>query len=614
MPRTASSVGALSILLLMASIACAGAPVRRYELYEPAITRHTVYLGHSRPGGYPYNHCASIAFFDGRFHAAWNANHNPKEGQPGQQLLWATSEDGKVWSAPLAFADEAAVKPLNDPEGRQWQPNLINYLDRELWCLWYLSAGRKGMTGTYCSVLGRGRGAKWVTRRIFRDTPFDAAGDGRGRIDPVTGTGFPSQNPVLLPSGRVIVPITIANNGYAGPFKPRWNLVAYTDDGGKTWSGSNLISMAQDFSAQWEPHAFQQADGRLRVFMKNRTRLATPAIQRVLTTVGAGAAKGEPIRFDGTPKWSAMETVSSRLHVIPLASGRFVMLHHDVFSRQRANETRLNLALFFSRTGEDDFVAGPGFTAPRAIGMYPQGIERNGKLHIVYSTLTPRVADHVPRHIECAIVDPVPAADGFYLWPRDKDVVEIKRPRDKNRKLLPYWVRTNKDYTYSRPRAVESDQREAILFEDRASAGVEIDAVHFAAGQSLRLRFDVKITKVQQVGNLVLCSFGDTVPIRIAMPSNRPGALYAYGADQWVKVGAVGLDEWTSLDIAFGRDEFRVKVGGQPAVTAANPMTKTSRRLYLGDGYEVDYCESNRGSQFLIDARSLCTQLERRGD
>jgi hypothetical protein len=587
--------GLVSCAALAACLAAM--PVRTYELYEPTVRHVTIYEGRLEAGQYPYNHMPSVEFFDGKFHAAWGGNPRTiQEGQPGQILLLSTSDDFQQWTHPAHFVGAGAGNPVDGPEVRQWQPNLLNYEGRELWCTWYSSTpeGDPERDGTYLSTLGTGPGAKWVNRRIFHRIPID----GKPFVC------FPSGNPVLLKSGRVLAPATLYRREPGLKERIQWNVCLYTDDGGETWAYSNPIGQVDDYWAQWEPFFYEQADGTLRAFMRNHTRATPACTQWQLTCVGTGAKKGEPVVFDPDPEYSYIETANSRTQVFGARGGRYCMLHHDVWVDHRGYETRLNLGLFFSRTGADDYVAGPSFSRRNVISAYPQGIEHDGKIYVAYTTGPGSQA----RSIEGAIIDPSPVADQFYIWPREKDLLRMETRTDADgRKSV---VRTNPDYRATRPAVVEEDGRDAILFERAGSAGVEIDPVDFAAGQSLTVSFEAKVRNVQERGNLILCSFGDRIPIRIGMPAHRVGTLYAYGAEEWKPVGPMEVGAWAKITLTFGQDTFSVRVGDGEAKTFRNPMAQTNPRLYLGDGYEVDYVRSNWESEFLIDLPSVNTQVQ----
>jgi len=335
------------------------------------------------------------------------------------------------------------------------------------------------------------------------------------------------------------------------------------------------------------------------------TRATPSCTQWQLTSLGAGVQRGAPVTFDPDPQYSCMETANSRVQVLRLPGPRYCMLHHDVWVNHRDYHTRLNLALFFSRTGADDFVAGPPFSRRNVVSAYPQGIEHDGKLYVAY-TSGPGTG---PRSIEGAVIDPAPSPDSFYLWPRQKGLVRMVEGEDEHGERR--MIRQNPTYAAAQPSVSQEGNRTVLRFERAASAGVEIDPVDFAAGESLQLSFDLKVLKVQERGNLILCSFGDRIPVRLGTPSNRQGTLYANGADQWLAAGPVPVGQWQKLTVTFGPASFAVRIGDAAPQAFPNPLSRTNPRLYLGDGYEVDYVPSNWGSEFLIDMGSVRTQVIR---
>jgi len=152
-------------------------------------------------------------------------------------------------------------------------------------------------------------------------------------------------------------------------------------------------------------------------------------------------------------------------------------------------------------------------------------------------------------------------------------------------------------------------KRRTIQFSARASAGVDIDPVDFATGQSLEFRFETKVLRLQPVGRLVFCSLGDRIPIRLGMPANRPGKLYAYTRNQWEPVCDFPLQQWHTVRVTVRGADFSVVVDGQPPKTFPNPIVNPTPRLYLGDGFEVDYIYSLSGSEFLVDIASLRSRV-----
>lgn len=575
--------------------------VRQYSFYDPEISHQMIYEGKlTGDGETAYNHCASLAYFNGQFYCVWDSHKTNYEGRDGQKILLSISEDFIHWTHPVNFVGPGyAENPLITPQYRQWQPNLINYMDKELWCLWYLCSE----PGVYLTTLSAQKDAKWVNRKLF-DTFTIPADDPSTYAGEVT-SGFPSQNPFILSSGRVVAPLTL-NGGVIQEYsrynyKPRWNAVLYTDDHGKTWEMSGLTSNPIDMNGMWEPFVHEQADGKLRMFMRNRTKAHMDPKERMLTTTGVGVEKGSEIIFDPDVQYSGVETLNTRMQVLKLTSGRYAMIMHDVYTKERAYHARLNAALHFSRTGKNDFVAGPGFNRKGTVAMYPQGIEHDGKIYVAYTLGDYGYNHSEPLSIEGAIVDPAPAPDKFYIWPREKDVVNLEYSREKE-----YWMRKNK-YVYQRPQLTQRDGKKVISFSQRGTAGVEIDPVDFSKGQRLTVKFDFTIDKLQSLGNLILCSFGDVEPIRIGMPANRKGFLYVQEKTGFRPVGKVNLNTWTEIEITFTADYFTVAVNGNPPRRFVNPIVHPRPRLYLGDGYEVDYHESNRGSEFVISLDDFTT-------
>jgi hypothetical protein len=523
------------------------------------------------------------------------ANTVNDERKPGRKIYISMSDDAKRWSEPVSLIEE----PLEAPKSFQTQPTMLNYKEKELWCFWRFVGGEHSELGSVHLSRLKAGADNWVHQAI----PNTLAIDGESLL------AYPSQNPVLLESGRVLVPVTFISE--RDPIQThirkkdpvRYNGVLYTDNSGKTWNVSNGVSLPIDATSQWEPCVHEQIDGKLRMFYRNMSRTEVPPTRWMCTTVGKGSKKGTPVIFEPDAHYSIIETANCRMQTIKLSSARYAMFHHDTYTR-RFYEGRTGGSVFFSRTGMDDFVAGPGFSeSSKDIVAYPQGIEHDGKIYVLY-TLGMHIT-HV-RDIQVAELDPAPAADKYYIWPRDKDINKLT-VFDKETKQ---WLRTNKDYKYTRPYKVNKDGRESIVFEERGSAGVEINPVDFTKGQSLKFSFDVKISHIQDYGNLILCSFGDLVPIRIGVPSNRKDHLYAWSANQWQDVGAIKHDKWQHLTIIFGDKKFSIKIDNVPSKDFRNPGASPTPRLYLGDGYEIDGIESNRGSKFFIDLKSLTTHVQ----
>jgi hypothetical protein len=587
------------LLAVLWAIHAAGAS---YDFYQPQVKHVTIHEGKLAPAHFAYNHMASVEWFDGRFHAVWGAHAETHlEGKPGQLNVWATSPDFEKWSAPQALAHIGGDALARDPQCVQWQPNLLNYRDQQLWCVWSFNSRNAGLDGLWLSTLEKG-GKDWKHRRIQRRQ------DVHGQPCAI----FASQNPVLLTSGRVLAPVTLmrrdpkhdAGGGHtANNVVLRWNACFYSDDGGATWACSNPISSVDDAEGQWEPFFYEQSNGGIRAFMRNFTKGIPPGTQWRLTAVGAGATKGTPVQFPYDPVFSFMETVNCRPQIFRIEGGRYCLLQQDAFVNHRDYSTRLNIALHFSRGGADDFVAGPPVSRPGVVSAYPQGVEHAGNLYLAYSAGPGNEA----RSIEGAIVTPAPRNDRHYIWPRSKELIKMQDEKDaEGRKKI---VRTNPDARTAMPKVKTVEKRKTIQFSARASAGVDLDPLDFAAGQSLEFSFETQVLRLQPVGRLVFCSLGDRIPLRLGMLANRPGKLYAYTRNQWEPVCDFPLQQWHTVHLVVRGADFSVAVDGQLAKTFPNPLVNPTPRLYLGDGFEVDYVYSLSGSEFLVDIASLRSQV-----
>jgi len=602
MSNTAESRSALilALLCLLSARLPVHAAERSYDFYQPQVKHVTIHEGKLAEGHYAYNHMASVEWFDGRFHTVWGGHaETHKEGVPGQLDLWATSPDFATWSAPQPLAHTGPGALARDPQCVQWQPNLLNFHDRQLWCVWSFNSKDPQLDGLWLSTLDIGATA-WKHRRIQR----------RQEVNGLPCSLFASQNPVLLASGRVLAPVTLnyrdpkhdAGGGHATTnLVRRWNACLFTDDGGATWRCSTPLSAIDDPEGQWEPFFYEQSDGHIRAYMRNFTKSIPPGSQWRFTTVGTGSMKDSPVVFPDDPVLSFMETANCRPQIFRLPGGRYCLLQHDAFVNHRDYQTRVNVALHFSRTGADDFVAACPVSRPGVLSAYPQGVAHGEALYIAY-TVGP---GDQPRGIEGAIVSPAPRADRYYVWPRSKELVRLQESLDADGKKL--VSRSNPDARTAPPERRKAEGRDVLRFTARASAGVDLDPLEFRAGHTLDVRFQAKVLRLQAVGMLVLCSFGDRIPLRLGVPANRPDKLYVYTRNQWEPCADFAAAQWHSLTLTVRSADFSVTVDNAPPKTFPNPIVNPSPRLYLGDGFEVDYLNSNSGSDFLIDLQSLKT-------
>ena len=395
----------------MVSLAAAGSalagPWRSYEVYQPKIEVGDICNGAT--GKLRYNHCATLAWYQDRWVALWNANTVPFEGKPSQPVVLATSRDFVNWSTPIEpFNDPRhCTNPLKLGKGRQWQPNLVVYKD-ELWCIW--SQGSAGDTGCYFSYL-REPGGKWTNQRI---DVGDEAVIGGILYDWL----FPTQNPIVLSTGRVLAPLTIvgpkmevAQDIPDARRRRKIDTVLYTDDGGKTWHLSPGAAIPGQEWACWEPTVWETGDGLVRMVGRNKNwydvaKGGAPTTQMLTRSVSR----------DGGVTWTPhefipIESISSRAHVLPLAGDRFAMVMND-WRKGRFAADRQNGALFFNRGGGWDFVAGVNVSARDTRVAYPQMFIKDNAAHIAYTR------QGAPSSIRYSRVSPLPAPGRYYLFPR----------------------------------------------------------------------------------------------------------------------------------------------------------------------------------------------------
>lgn len=390
----------------------AAGPWRTYEVYQPTVRRVFVNDTHAQP--LKYNHDSAVMWFGDRWFCLWNANQPPAEGKPGQLNYQSTSRDGVTWSPPVAcFTDPACTDtPIPCPGGTQWQPNLI-VVGGELWAVWSQNS-RDQFNGTYLSRLAAPEGRWTSTRMLFDGEPTPLLDGRRWRI-------FATQNPCRLRSGRVLAPVTISDDSSTAKDAPAgvdgwWarekrNSVLWTDDLGVTWHCSPGAIQPGRSWAQWEPTVWQVPDGRVLMAARNNDFRGRQ---------DAGPRPAEMLlqseSTDGGETWTPhryvpLQTVASRMHVLPLDGDRYVMVHNDWPAGSFVSD-RQNLALFFTRGAGFDFVAGPGLTGLEPVVAYPQMAVHDGRMLISYSQ------GRAYRSIKVVSLEPLPAPDRYYLFPR----------------------------------------------------------------------------------------------------------------------------------------------------------------------------------------------------
>lgn len=376
------------MVLLMASMAMAE---KQYEIYHPTITRGVMY----RPGQLRYNHDSSIEFFKGKFYGAWNGNKNRWEGKPGQKNYWAVSNDGLHWGSAIVFSN---VPPFGVPEWQtEWQPNLLNWKNKELWCFWTKSGGFI-FSKLNADKTGWNHRIVWETVTL-RGQPYFT---------------FPTQDPTVLPDGSVMIPCVFRLPREIEPIVAKQPYLCgpvITRDGGKTFfvpEGALIEHPEKEKFKMWEPMYVVQDDGRVRMFSRTLSLgLDTFHMPSNALITAVGSADGEQM---GSPVYSAIRTVHSRMWLGQTGSRR-VMIHNDSM-RNEAPLDRINIALFSSRTGRDDFVAGVPIEDGLISVSYPQAVFVSNAVYVCYSY------QFDPAYIMVNKVDPLPADNRWYIFPR----------------------------------------------------------------------------------------------------------------------------------------------------------------------------------------------------
>ncbi len=182
-------------------------------------------------------------------------------------------------------------------------------------------------------------------------------------------------HPVELPSGRIIVPLY--SDGYS------FSLMAFTDDGGKTWQSSEPLVSRGGI----QPTIVRKKDGTLVTYMRDNG----PAPKRLHT----GYSKDDGVTWSPVVD-STIPNPGSGMEAIVLADGTWAMIYNDL------EKGRHSLAVSLS----DDEGATWKWTRhleldPRGAGAgsfhYPSLIQaRDGSLHASYSYFL----NHLPANAD----------------------------------------------------------------------------------------------------------------------------------------------------------------------------------------------------------------------
>ena len=540
----------------------------QYELYRPSITYRMICEGETPPLYGKYQHCAAIAHFDGKFFVVWQSNPTVHiEWARGRRIYFSTSVDFETWTAPQLIAPDL-------PHLGGTQPMLLSAPNGELWCLWLCSARDRDVHGLWLSALASASG-NWAHRRIFSEERLDHQ-----------YSLYPQSSPSVLSSGRIIAPFI----AWVGDSREPAGVFLYTDDDGASWQMSNWIRwpVNERNLGIWEICGFEQDNGAIRVFGRDLDWDRAKPGSLLLTTTGTGVAKGGPLRFNERVELAGVQACQNRPQVFGLRGSRSCLLLPDAFVDQSERQLPYwQASMYFSRSGGNDYVAGPALV-PRGVHCtYPQAIEHDGSIYIA---CTGEYPDDW-RNIVGIEVEPSPDPDRFYLWPR-------------RRQLGPY--------TWSEPpEPMEVNGRRCVGFRGTGTVGVDTMPLDLDRGDCLKVRFDVTVQVARAQGECVLLTFGDTKPIRIGGPSLVEGMLSVSAGTEWQEAAGFPIDTWHTLSVELAASHVTVRVDDQAPRHFSVPAGELNPRLYLGEGVIVGELEPSPNFEFAVDLVSFRTTARR---
>lgn len=506
-------------------------PQTRYKLYTPTVTRRTMLDPNSSP--WQYNHDTTIAWYQDRWFAQWNANTDKRESQPGQVLLQSTSTDFLTWSNPVEMFHSSTYSEnpvtMNSVD-TEWQPGLIR-VGTELWSIWSRSSttapwptGYKLMFSRLTSSTG-----KWVNTQL-NITYTDPDG--------IVYYGFATQNPIQLKSGRVIAPIIWNSQDVVSPTPPGWTSTSYfwinkkragciyTDDNGSTWNLGGVTTLPGYDHALWEPIIQQTADGTISMWCRNLDYKGFGSDKYMLWAQGySDGAFFDPL----TP--IRIDVSSSRLGMLYQAGKyeRHIGLHNDWKSGAGANfvASRRNASLFFSRSGAPDMVPGINFSEDYGSVSYPQGDIKDGKIYVMWTQ------SQEPNYLMTSVIDPAPSVSEWYISPRQNDAVN------------PFVVWTNTTptrFTHNTVSEMESVRSTSSWTDtNKVTVGAWVYKSSSGSSTALQTITDNRLLQANQYGGFIWGTFSG-VPLLSLVQTNGTGINYSFSTlsvpfSEWIYMG-----------------------------------------------------------------------------
>ncbi len=586
------------IVILAACRIAAGNEIVHYELYKPQTADYKVYDG--QDGSFAYNGRPSVEFFEDNFFVVWQANAENKADVAGRRLYLSTSKNLITWTKPVDFLVREAMNPsvpsvvANEMQG---YPQLYKFKNKALWCIWCVDglASEKTNAGVHLSILNAGS-KLWSTTKIFDDIE-------------IAGKKFyavPTQKPVEMRSSKIILPVKLCSNDNVETGTISMPAFLYSVNEGKNWALAGNVSMPENSFIEFDNAVHQQKDGKVRVFSLADYRTNLPPANRLMTTIGSGTEIEDELKFESNLRPAGMDTTSGSLSTLLLSSKRYAMVIADTFAEIGGEGLCYNPAIFFSRTGNNDFTGGFPFAIGTAVA-HPQLLEYDGKLYIVYAKDpgTDKTSSIALSWVE------LPKQDKNYIFGRSKDIIrsyDVSYTRTKTSSFL----KRIREYKHQMPMETERLSRKVLALEGNTGAGLDIEPVDILREESIEISMSVNVPLLQDSGELTLFCIGDTYPLRIVMPSGRPGDIYISAPGVYRKISQTDKDRWFVVSLVYEKDKITCRISEEEPVEIPMPGNLAAQRFYIGNNCMTDSSQTNTGSVFFVDIESVTTKSNKK--
>ena len=573
-----------------------------YSIYQPNVVHGTVYNAASGRG---YNHDSSVVFFDDHWFSFFDA-HSKKEAQPGQRIWMTKSRDFTSWSvgAHKSVAPFVAYSYSQNPVsfGRsnmiQWQPGTI-VVDNKLMVFWnqIIKRGEDQSTkdhgdqrnreqGVFMSTLDSADGLFKNKRILFEGHPNPVLPDIYQINQPaIAWRVFPGTNPIELKQGhyqgRLLVPVSLRHDYPCSPnedcLTPEFRqAMMISDDRGATWRISEMVPGADRYRHQtWEPTVVEVGPGVIRVYIRDKD-LTRPIDQRLIHSLSS----------DGGESWSNMvptriETHSSRPYALDIPGDRKLMLHHDYPG------LRYNLAMFFSQTGQYDWVAGNGLQTPYDDNghflHYPQAYVRDNHLYVTYT--------ESDREKLAPSTEPGGLPEKYHNSIRS---AKIQLPESNKKYVFPRTL--HPELGLNGDIRLTDSERQIIELSGRASAGIESPTADMFKGETLegKIRFQTpkkSELKKGKISRAAILTVGDAHNYaRIDFDSARGRfVLRTFAGGKIVDSALLGkYKPETRYNLSFEVRKRSILIGIDDRPKRSLPLNLQSPRVYLGAAYAAE--------------------------